>query len=313
MDTEAPIFIVGAARSGTTLLKNLLNRHPRISICGETHFHRYIYQRRRAFGDLSNPTNRKRAVDEYVAFRRLWFVTDRAVLREKLLTEATSYRAMFTCFVKYFADSQGKERWGEKTPQHTLFSQTLCDWYPHGIILHIIRDPRDVVASLQRMPWAAQSVVQNARRWLKGNLAAHRCSHRPQYVPVRYETLVTQPEQELARICDRLGEDYVPSMLEPEVGGASLEPGEWMLRARQAITTSQMGEWREALTEEEVSQIEWVIGSHMETFGYRRAQDSPSTPTIARGIGLALSDSVRTRLKHLPRILRLVLQPTKLR
>src|SRR5579864_5854192 len=108
--SESPIFIVGAPRSGTTLLRNILNRHPRIAICGETHFRHYIYGRRWAFGNLSDPKNRRRVVEEFLAVRRLQrFVIDPAGLTEKLLREGTSYQALFTSFVKYHAESQGKQ------------------------------------------------------------------------------------------------------------------------------------------------------------------------------------------------------------
>ena len=117
-------------------------------------------------------------------------------LTEKLMREATSYQALFTCIVKNYAEWQGKERWGEKTPQHGWFSETLCDWYPGGTLIHLIRDPRDVVASMQHVPFAGDSVVRNAWTWLACNLAAQRCSNLPQYLPVRYETLVSQPEKE---------------------------------------------------------------------------------------------------------------------
>src|ERR1035438_7487502 len=137
MAIEAPIFIVGAPRSGTSLLRNMLNRHPRIAICGETHFHYYVYARRRAFGDLGDLKNRRRLVEEYLALKRLRFVIDRAGLTEKLLREGTSYQALFTCFVKYHTVSQAKQRWGEKTPQHAVFSETLCEWYPGGTIIHM--------------------------------------------------------------------------------------------------------------------------------------------------------------------------------
>jgi hypothetical protein len=64
-----------------------------------------------------------------------------------------------------YAESQGKKRWGEKTPNHSLFTETLCQRYPGAVILHLVRDPRDVVGSRRRMTWAANSVVANARIW----------------------------------------------------------------------------------------------------------------------------------------------------
>jgi len=312
MAIEAPIFIVGAARSGTTLLRNLLDRHPRIAICPETHFHHKVYMRRRAFGDLSDLKNRRRVVEECLAFRRLRFVTDRAALTEKLMREATSYQALFTCIAKNYAESQGKERWGEKTPLHSLFSETLCEWYPGATLIHMIRDPRDVVASMLHVPFAGRSVVLNTRRWLRFNLAAQRCSNRPQYLPVRYELLVTQPEQELARVCARLGEEYVPSMLDPRERAEFPPAVPWMRRAHQPITTKRIGKWREELTAQEVSQIEWTVGAHMETFGYERAMDPPSSLTIARGLGFAMFDKVHLRFRQFPDIWHSLVQPTKL-
>jgi hypothetical protein len=312
VDMEAPIFIVGAPRSGTTLLRNMFNRHPRIAICGETHFHHYVYARRQAFGDMDNPKNRQRVVEEYLGLRRLRWVADRAVLSEKLLREGTSYQALFTSLVKYHAESQGKQRWGEKTPQHALFSETLCEWYPGATLIHMIRDPRDVVASLQRMSWAGNSVVQNARTWRKCSLAAQRCSHLPQYLPVCYETLVSQPERELRRICERIGEEYDPAMLDPGKPTGFQTPRPWSLRAEQQITTERLEKWREELTAREVSQIEWVVGGHMEAFGYRRSGGSPSSLTIVRGLAFAEFEAVRMRLPQLPGIFYYLARPTKL-
>jgi hypothetical protein len=311
--SETPIFIVGSPRSGTTLLRNILNRHPRIGICGETQFLHYVYARRRAFGDLSDLRNRRRVIEEYLALRRLKrFIIDPGVLAERLMREATSYQGLFTGVIKYYAESQGKQRCGEKTPRHALFSETLCEWYPGGTLIHMIRDPRDVVASLQRMPWAADSVVQNAWRWLRHNLTVQRCSHLPQYLPVRYEALVTQPEQEVARICARLGEEYLPSLLESQGQAAFPAPVPWSRRAQEPITTERLGNWREELTARQVSQVEWVVGRHMETLGYQRTVDPPSKLTIARGLGFAMFDTARMRIRQLPGIWYHVVRPTKL-
>jgi Sulfotransferase family len=309
---DAPIFIVGASRSGTSLIRNILNRHPRIAICGETHFHHYVYKRRRSFGDLTDLKNRRRLIEEYLALKRLRFITDPAGLTETLLRQGTSYQALFTNFVKYHTVSGSKQRWGEKTPQHAFFAETLCEWYPAGTILHMIRDPRDVVASLQRMPWAHDTVVPNARRWLSHNLAAHRCNGAPQYFPVHYEALVAQPEQEVARICARLGEEYFPGLLDPTGHQVYPPPAPWTQGATQPITTERLGSWRQELTPKQVAQIEWIVGPHMETFGYERASDPPSSLTIARGLGEAALDTFRTRITQLPGIWYHLAQPTKL-
>jgi hypothetical protein len=64
---DAPIFIVGAPRNGTTLLRNMLNRHPAITICRETVFFDYFYPRRRTFGSLSELRNRQSLIREYLS------------------------------------------------------------------------------------------------------------------------------------------------------------------------------------------------------------------------------------------------------
>jgi hypothetical protein len=311
MEGKPPVFIVGSPRSGTTLLRNILNRHPSLAICGETQFNHYVYKRRRAFGDLENLKNRRRLVDEYLLVRRVQRLgMDLSGLKEKLLAEATSYPAMFACLLRYYAESAGKPRWGEKTPQHALISELLCEWYPGAAILHVLRDPRDAVASLQRMPWAANSVVTNAQTWLACNLAARRSAHRPGYLLVRYETLVAQPERELGRICAHLGEDYVPDMLVPGHPAPGYVP--WGRLSRGPVTMERLGKWREELTARDVALIEWTVGPHMQSFGYARAASAPSILAVARGRAFAAIDTIHRRLKHIPGVWYYLMQPTKI-
>jgi hypothetical protein len=306
-----PVFIVGSPRSGTFLLRNILNRHPALAICGETHFNYYVYTRRRAFGDLSNPKNRQRLVAEFLALRRIQRLgMDLPALSERLSRDATSYQAFFRSVLEHYAESQGKKRWGEKTPQHAFFTETLCEWYPGAVILHLVRDPRDVVGSLQRMPWAANNVVANARVWLNCNRAAMKSRHRPGYLLVHYEELVSHPERELVRICTHLGEEYVPEMLEP--AAVSIPLAGKSKRARGPVTTDRLGRWRVELTADEVTLVEWIAGGDMVAYGYHRAAQPPSRLAIARGLGAAAWDTFRRRLPQLPGIWYHVMRPTKL-
>ena len=308
--SKPPIFIVGAPRSGTTLLRNMLNRHPGIAICGETQFHRNVYSRRRAFGNLADPKNRERLVHEYLSTERIGRLgMDLSKLRGRLV-RADSYRDVFTGILEHYAESQGKQRCGEKTPQHAVFTETLCDWYPGATIIHLVRDPRDVVASLQRMPWASNSVVTNARVWVSRNAAAGRSSHRPGYLLVYYETLVTRPEQELARICTHLGEEYFSSMLIPQE--ERITYSERSKRSQTAITSDRLGKWKEQLSEAEVALIEWVAGKSMGAFGYGATVKQAARLTIVRSLALAAYDAVCQRIHHFPAVLYRLLRPTKL-
>jgi hypothetical protein len=287
-----PIFIVGAPRSGTTLLRNMINRHPAIAICTETDFHHLVYKRRRAFGSFGDLQNRRRLVKEYLSTQRVKRLgLQLPELEQTLLREGTSYEALFASLLRFYARVHGKRRCGEKTPRHALFTETLCQWYPGARIIHLLRDPRDVVASLLRMPWADRNVLGNASLWLRSNLAAARSRLRPQYLMVRYEELVASPEQQLSRVCAFMGEEYSPNMLVPDRDPAGLQP--WYWRAEERLTAQRVGKWREQLTLKEAALVEWFVGRHLQTFGYEAVSHAPSRMAIVRDFASTLFQAAR--------------------
>ncbi len=205
-----PVFIVGAPRSGTTLLRNMLNRHPQLAVFRDSNFWHFVYRRRRAFGNLDNQRNRLRLAEEYLS---IWsirrFQMDPQALAATVLREGDSYQTFFASILRVFAQSQGQSRFGDVTRRPFVHRHTLCvvssrTHHP------LMRDPRDVVESLMRLEWADQSVLGNAHLWLRCNVAARRFVDRPQYLLVCYERLATQPELELRRICDFISEEYLP-------------------------------------------------------------------------------------------------------
>ena len=300
MCVPPPIFIVGSPRSGTTLLRNMLNRHPAIAICHETYFHHLVYRRRHAFGNLNNLGNRRRLVEEYLSTERVTSMgIDLQALEETLLREGTSYETFFASLLRFYAQANSKRRCGEKSPRHAVFTETLCQWFPGAFIIHILRDPRDVVASLLRMPWASRSVLTNSDTWLRCNLGAWRSRQRPGYLQVRYEELATRPEEELRRICAFVGEEYTPVMLTPSPDRSQHLP--WFQRAQEAVTTARLGKWRVQLTAGQIALIEWKVGPHLRTFGYEPgAPGAPSGFRIARELLASLFDVVRREVGAFP-------------
>ncbi len=299
---DAPIFVVGGPRSGTTLMRNMLNRHPRIAVCRETEFFHWVYSRRWRFGRLSDLENRQRVVRQYLGTQRIRRMRlDLGALADTLLAEATTYEAMFLSLLRFFARATGKPRCGEKTPHNGLITEQLCQWYPGAAIIHLLRDPRDAVASMLRMPWAPQNVIATTRFWLRFNLGALRSRHRPEYVQIRYEELVRDPESQLRRICAAIGEEYSPAMLVPDGDGA---PNQWFWfrRAEEAVTTARLGLWHEALTPRQVALVEWVVGRHLQAFGYEPVGRPPTAGSIMGELARAGRDAVRIRLRQFPAV-----------
>jgi Sulfotransferase family len=292
------------------MFRNLLSRHPSIAICGETRFFADVYKYRSAFGSLENPENRRRLVDQCLATARMRRLgMDSESLRPKLLEQATSYPAFFETVIRGFSEFHGKERCGEKTPHHAFHTETLSDWYPGAYIIHLVRDPRDVVASLQRMPWAPKSILNNAWIWVLFNRAVERSSHRPGYLLVQYERLVSSPQEELSRIADHIGEQW-PASLDVATGEQS--EYSWPRSTRGPVTRERLQKWKTELSAQDVAIVERIVGSRLQQYGYVSNGGSASPAGLMRAAALAGYDLARQRLADLPYFWSHLTSPTNL-
>jgi hypothetical protein len=309
---RAPVFIVGAWRSGTTLLRVTLNRHSQLAMWdGETAYFPLLYTRRRAFGDPADPRNRERIVDKYLAVK--WVQEaglDLAVLRERMLAEGVSWRALFLSMIQTYAAFQGKPYAGEKTPSHALHVETLCAWFPGCSIIHLVRDPRDAISSRIRMPRANRSVLVGACEWRLFNRAALAVSGRDEYLRVKYEDLVTRPEEQLRRICGHIGLEYEESML--NANPAEYDSQLQHARSYERITPALLAAWRTKLKPWQVAAVEAVAGRSMEEFGYERQTKRAPLGSIARAMLEALVETTIQKLLRLPCIFYHVFRPTHL-
>jgi hypothetical protein len=304
---EPLLFIVGAPRSGTTLLRAMLNRHSRIGLCDETFFFYWVGNRQRVFGDLADPNRRAHAVDRFLETRRVARLgLDLAALRVELLREAATYPRFFAALLRFYARAQGKAIAGEKTPQHALEARTLLDWYPEARLLHLIRDPRDVVASLRRMPWGAGSRLADARTWRACVDGAERCAGDPRFMRLRYEDLIAAPERELSRICSGLGVAFEPALL--EASGRKTDRW-WFDRAQGAVEQGRVERWRNELPAADIAVVEAVAGEALARHGYSSAGAAATAAQLARARLEARAAGLRRKLRHLPATFWRVVRP----
>ena len=278
-------FVVGVPRSGTTLLRLQLDAHPELAIPSETGFG-FVAAR---FGGAS-PTRQ----ELLAALTALPEWADLGVEREQL---AESFEELprwsvgdgLRAYYRTYAASQGKARYGDKTPGHANCMDVLASALPEARFIHIIRDGRDVAASLRGLPFAPGDggIEAIAATWRDTIWRATRLgSQLPHYMEVRYEQLVSDPEAVLREVCEFVDLHFDPAMLRAheraserlaELQSAQVGPDgvvhfadgtKIITRTRQPPDSRRAGRWREALSEYDVRRFERFAGGALADRGY---------------------------------------------
>ncbi|MBI4219107.1 MAG: sulfotransferase [Chloroflexi bacterium] len=242
-------FIVGCARSGTTLLQAMVSSHPRIFSFPESHFFCRAVPRRRRYR-LLGLVDRRSA---QAVLAELTGLVGKPELVDRIPARSPMFRAYARAFVEIVdaaAIMNRRDMWVEKTPHHVDFVSTITAWVPSARFLHILRDGRDVVASqvdAQREDpayWGNWSLERLVELWNLdvGKSLAHRGE--PDHLFVSYEALIASPERELRRVCEFLDIEFDPSMLEfwtgadRVLGWRAAHP--WMQTARKPIQDTRL-------------------------------------------------------------------------
>lgn len=275
MPAERPIFIVGAPRSGTTLLRYMLCSHPRIYIPPESNFIPRFFRRR-----PGAPMNRRQAIQVLATiFRQRLFIKDwqRSIPEPTVfvdgLPDLTPATFLDTLYSQY-ASQYGAARWGDKSPIYTGYMDLIAEIFPSAQFVHLIRDGRDValstIASYKDRFYV--DLYFAARTWRQRIRKAFESASRldsARYHEVRYEQLAADPEGELRKICGFLGEEYLPAMTEPHKIAQQLHPSQGIHSAtRQPPTTQSSGRWRKEMCGADQRLFQAVAGDLLNELGY---------------------------------------------
>jgi hypothetical protein len=267
---NGPIFVVGMPRSGTKLLRALLNQHPMIKInTTETDFLPYWINHWESYGDLSS---KRQFVSFYRSARKLNYmkVADRnghMIGCDEWYEACRSYdpAGVFEALIRH---DLGLDRgvdvlWGDKTPSYITKTALIKRIYPSARFIHIIRDVRDFCISINKA-WN-KNVYRAAQRWTDDVLAARQAGNaHGDYLEVRYEDILDDAERELRRICDFLNVDFVDDMQNLSRPCEKLGDA----RGHSAIKKDNKSKYRIELAPAMLSELETIAGGVLLEFGY---------------------------------------------
>lgn len=294
VDPRKMIFITGASRSGTTLLSFMLRRHPDVFGLKELQFFGHAWDPREGDRRFS----RAEAVDAVAAMlahQELGVLVHEVPARhqrsaqalvDSLAGQAADPARLFACVAHGLARAAGKRVPCEQTPRYIFYARALLDCYPDARIVHLVRDPRAVMAS-QKMRWRRRQLAAEsarvplyeslrvwvnyhpytiARLWSRATAAAIELGDDPRVTVLRFEDLLHEPAETLERLCARLQIDYDPRML--EVGQVNSSHQSTAQGVRKGLRVEAIDKWRDVLTRTEVHIMERACVPLMREFGY---------------------------------------------
>jgi len=266
-----PIFLVGMPRSGTKLLRDLLNNHSRIAITpNESHFIPDFHKRIGEYGELRDPESFRRFYND---FRKTVFF-ERVIRESNFIDEQSWYKAVkewtysgvVEAFYLEYARAKNKTIWGDKTPFYLAVMPQLKALFPSARFVHIVRDVRDYSLSLKK-GWN-KNIYRSSQRWhdvvRKGRLDGKNLPAGDFY-EVCYESLVDAPAETLAGICRFLQVPYEESLAtlhRPADKGGDV-------RNRLDIVQKNYGKWETALSKGQIAKIERMCGDILSDLGYK--------------------------------------------
>ncbi len=276
-----PLFVLGVSRSGTTMLRVILDRSSGIAIPDETFFVPQLAHRHRGVVDPAQLLDDLRRLPRLAA----WEVTtdDLAARLRPGLTIGQALDAVFTAY----AVKHGKRRWGDKTPMYMRHLGLIDGLFPDAQYVHLIRDGRDAALAFLDMPegvvtrtWAhPRSPAGFACEWTTEVARARALGRRvgpSRYLEIRYEDLVADTEAVVRSACTFAGLPFDSAMLE-YAGAVDVSAKPHHQRLLQPPTRG-VRDWRSQMSQEDALAFEAIAGDVLAELGYELLDPASSRP-----------------------------------
>ncbi len=298
---DRPVFICGHPKSGTSLLRNLLDSHPQLVVYPEetAFFRRYLPEA----GDASleeklslaerhlihifewntqePPSHQEGFPDR--DYSAISFEEVAAALRQSASQAALRHAGdILSAAALAFGQVSGQlrpdtQRWVEKTPYNERYAERIFTWWPEALCVHLVRDPRDNYVSYTRKhrSWTAEFFAGNWVTSTRSGLANRERFGVERYLLVRYEDLALTPEEVLEKLRLFLGIEDHPTLRTPTRVGAPWGGNSMFLDRFNQISATPIGRWKNDLPLAEAAVIEMIAGAPMQALGYDLQGETP--------------------------------------
>ncbi|HET9101994.1 MAG TPA: sulfotransferase [Solirubrobacteraceae bacterium] len=281
---DHPLFIVGNDRSGTTMLRLILDAGPEIAIPPESMI-LTDYGAVQQGGELGDRAIAQRFMAEVWHHPKiaLWQLSGPPPEVPPGLDHASAYRFVMQAPFRAYAAQAGKPRWGDKTPHYVHHIAALLDVWPRARFVILVRDGRDVALSVRRMPFGPNNAWAAASWWARGIRAgqAAAAAHPEAVMTVRYEDLVADPQRRVPEICAFAGLTFAPEMLAIEKADRAkivADQTGWFPGLFDGIHTAASGRWQREMPARDQRIFASLAGPELRAFGY---PPGPGRPPLA--------------------------------
>jgi Sulfotransferase family len=288
--SRAPVFVLGCGRSGTKFLYHTLLSAGGFAVYhAESNAFNLLGVR---FGNLARRGNRRRLLDAYFTsklFQRTGL--DPKEIEDRVMEDCRNAGNFLRIVMEAIARKQGVRRWAESTPLHLLYLPLIKKVIPDALVVHIIRDGRDVTASLHRIGWIRPLPWDRSRaflapaifwRWIVSKGRRYGQALGADYMEVHYEDLVQNPRETLARIGKFIDHDLDYDRIQQVALGSVHNPNSSFRGDGKETEANTIGRWKRMFTPPQVRDIESSIGNLLVDTGYaletRRAELHSSLP-----------------------------------
>lgn len=271
-----PFFIFGSPRSGTSLLSRMIDSHEHLVVPNESLIFKMFSSFIHCYGDLSRLENQRVLLQDILATRVIGYWQPRPDFEtvSGLITRP-GFAGVIEALICSTAKDKDLQAWGEKSPGHVFYWNEIKREFPQAKVIHIVRDGRDVASSIINARMGPKTYYAAAQMWrdylaqieaIKQDCAAD------QFIEMRYESLLANPQRDLQKICDLLGVTYSDSMLNFFEKDTNYQTDKTNLEnLRKPLIADNQEKWRQNLSPQDLQEFETVAGDFLSRFGYATA------------------------------------------